>query len=497
MIWKENTFKPVFKNYYLLIMSKKKANWIDKKRAATELNYYIGKLMYEKGVELMLYRNSLNEVSISELLNLHDYARKFVGDPIEIENSVLLAKMIYDHFTLELSKIDIGKLNDQWIKTGSRYQGMVDFLKEELAGILAGGDMDWKKPVDVVLYGFGRIGRLCARSIIDMTGIGAQLRLRAIVTRKNDPAQIIKRADLLRNDSVHGAFKGVIDVDASQKKIIINGEEVHMIASSDPGSIDYSAFDIEDALVIDNTGVWRDESLEKHLQSKGIAKVLLTAPGKDMPNVVYGVNHKEFSPGSTALWSAASCTTNAIVPVLKVVDDVFGISGGHIETIHAYTNDQNLLDNMHRKHRRGRSAAINMVITETGAAKAVGKVMPHLKGILSGSAVRVPVPNGSLAIMNIKLRKDTTIEDIDQAIKEAALKGDLRNQIKYSFQPELVSTDIIGNSCCSVYDSPATKISPDGKNAILYVWYDNEFGYTQQVIRLSKYIMGVQRKIYD
>lgn len=472
------------------------AGWLSKKKSATALNYYIGELMYQKGIELVLFRNSLNEVSISELLSLHEYAREIVGKPIEIETSVEIAKALLDE-DLGMSKIDIGKLNSQWSSRKGDFESLEAFLKDELKELHV-DSIEVKEPVDVVLYGFGRIGRLCARAIIDNTGIGAQLRLRAIVTRNNDPSQIIKRADLLRMDSVHGPFKGVIQVDTDNKKMIINGEEVHMIAAKDPGAIDYEALGIKNALVIDNTGVWRDkESLSQHTQSNGISKVLLTAPGKDVPNIVYGVNHGPFASDSTDVWSAASCTTNAIVPILKVIDDKLGLEKGHIETIHAYTNDQNLLDNMHKKHRRGRSAAINMVITETGAAKAVAIVLPHLAGKLTGSAVRVPTPNGSLAIMNLELGKNTSIEEVNEIMKDAALSGSLRNQIKYSFEKELVSNDIIGNSCCSVFDSPATKISNDGKSVVLYVWYDNEYGYTQQVIRLAKYIMDAQRKIYD
>jgi glyceraldehyde 3-phosphate dehydrogenase len=472
-------------------------SWIDKKRSATELNFLIGELMYKKGVELIIFRNSLNEVSISELLSLHDYAREFVGEPINIETSTVIAREMLQ-MSLELSKIDIGKLNGEWLRRQNDFSSVRAFLEEELKDLKTGPDMDWQSPVDVVLYGFGRIGRLCARAIIDMTGIGAQLRLRAIVTRNNDPAQIKKRADLLRMDSVHGPFKGVISVDDEGRKMIINGEEIQMIAASNPAEIDYTSFGIDNALIIDNTGVWRDkESLSNHTHSKGASKVLLTAPGKGIPNIVYGVNHLNEKSNDHNVWSAASCTTNAIVPILKVIDDKYGVENGHIETIHAYTNDQNLLDNMHKKHRRGRSAALNMVITETGAAKAVSKVMPHLDGKLTGSAVRVPTPNGSLAIMNLSVKDDVTVDGINAAIKEAALEGPLRNQIRYSFEKELVSNDIIGNSCCSVFDCPSTKVSANKKNMVLYVWYDNEYGYTQQVIRLAKYVMNAQRKIYD
>lgn len=478
-------------------MNDNTATWIDKKRSATALNFYIGELMYKKGIELVLFRNSLNEVNISELLSLHAYAREFVGEPITVQVSAEIAKAMLD-MNLELSKVDIGKLTSEWLKKGDKYANITTFLDEELSSLKAGTDMDWQKPVDVVLYGFGRIGRLCARAIIDMTGIGAQLRLKAIVTRNNDVDQIIKRADLLRMDSVHGPFKGVIEIDEENKKMIINGEEVQMIAARNPDQIDYTEYGIKNALVIDNTGVWRDkEALSLHTQSKGVSKVLLTAPGKGIPNIVYGVNNLEYKTEDCNIWSAASCTTNAIVPILKVIDDQFGVVSGHVETIHAYTNDQNLLDNMHKKHRRGRSAAINMVITETGAAKAVAKVLPHLEGKLTGSAVRVPTPNGSLAIINLSLNKAADVAMINEVMKNSALEGPLRNQIKYSFEKELVSSDIIGNNCCSVFDSPSTKVSQDGKNIVLYVWYDNEYGYTQQVIRLAKYIMDAQRAIYD
>lgn len=478
-------------------MNDNTAGWIDKKRSATALNFYIGELMYKKGIELILFRNSLNEVNISELLSLHAYAREFVGEPITVEVSAEIAKAMLG-MNLELSKVDVGKLTSEWLKKGDKYPSMVAFLDDELSSLKAGTDMDWQEPVDVVLYGFGRIGRLCARSIIDMTGIGAQLRLKAIVTRNNDVDQIIKRADLLRMDSVHGPFKGVIEIDEENRKMIINGEEVQMIAARNPDQIDYTEYGIDNALVIDNTGVWRDkEALSLHIQSKGISKVLLTAPGKGVPNIVYGVNNLEYKKDECDVWSAASCTTNAIVPILKVIDDKFGVVSGHVETIHAYTNDQNLLDNMHKKHRRGRSAAVNMVITETGAAKAVAKVLPHLEGKLTGSAVRVPTPNGSLAIMNLALTKEADLDSINTIMKSSALQGPLRNQIRFSFEKELVSNDIIGNTCCSVFDSPSTKISADGKNIVLYVWYDNEYGYTQQVIRLAKYVMGAQRKVYD
>jgi glyceraldehyde 3-phosphate dehydrogenase len=249
--------------------------------------------------------------------------------------------------------------------------------------------------------------------------------------------------------------------------------------------------------LIDNTGVFKDRAaLSRHLSSKGISKVILTAPGKEIPNVVYGVNNKELDIENETIYSAASCTTNAIVPVLKVIHDNLGVEKGHIETVHAYTNDQNLLDNYHKNERRGRSAAINMVITETGAGKAVTKVIPDLKDKLTANAVRVPVPNGSLAILNLTVGRETSLEEIQNLLRNAALTGDLVNQINFNVNEECVSSDIVGNTCCSVYDSNATIIHPDKKNIVLYVWYDNEFGYTKQVIRLAKYVAKVRRLIY-
>jgi len=301
----------------------------------------------------------------------------------------------------------------------------------------------------------------------------------------------------LRMDSVHGPFPGTIFEDYENKNLIINGQVIQIIQANHPSEIDYTTFGINDALVLDNTGVFTDkEALSNHLKSKGVSKVILTAPGKEIPNIVYGINQKEFSIEEHDIFSAASCTTNAISPILKVIEDNYGVEKGHIETVHAYTNDQNLLDNYHKKPRRGRSAAINMVITSTGAGKAVTKVIPSLNGKLTANAVRVPTPNGSLAIMNLSIKKEATLEEVNQMVKKYAMEGDLVNQIKFSIEEELVSNDIIGNTCCSVFDSHATIVSEDKKNIVLYVWYDNEFGYTKQVIRLAKYVANVRRLLY-
>ena len=330
------------------------------------------------------------------------------------------------------------------------------------------------------------------------TGKGNQLRLRAIVVRgKVDATVLEKRASLLKSDSVHGDFTGTVSVNVEDQALIVNGTTVQIISAQAPEEIDYQAYGINEALVIDNTGAFRDkEQLSRHLIAKGVDKVLLTAPGKGIPNIVHGVNHLEHEPDSVNIVSAASCTTNAITPILKAVDETLGIKSGHLETIHAYTNDQNLVDNMHNKYRRGRAAALNMVITETGAGAAVSKALPHFEGKLTSNAIRVPVPNGSLAILNLELGKKTSVKGVNTLLKKYALEGALVEQIKYSLNNELVSSDIIGSSAPSIYDSNATIVRKDGKNIILYIWYDNEYGYSHQVLRLAKYISKVRRFTY-
>lgn len=470
-------------------------DYIDQEKNAVELMHSIGKLLFEKNIELVLFRNHLVDKSISEILNLHQYASQVVGKPINVADSAQLASEIYD-MDIAPSKIDIAKLASEWIIEQDVFNSMKEFLADKLSNFDE-YDSAAIEPRDVVLFGFGRIGRLAARELIKQAGKGQQLRLRAIVLRKIDDASLKKRAALLENDSVHGRFPGTIEIDYENKHLVINGQRIQIIASSDPTSIDYTGRGINNALLIDNTGVYRDkEALSLHLQSNGISKVLLTAPGKGIPNIVYGINHSELDIENDNIFSAASCTTNAISPILSVIENCYGVVRGHIETVHAYTNDQNLLDNMHKKERRGRSAAVNMVITETGAGKAVTKVMPGFENKLTANAVRVPTPNGSLAIMNLELEKKTTLEEINYHMKSAALSGDLVNQIHFSVNEELVSNDIIGNECCAVFDSPATIVSKDGKSVVLYTWYDNEFGYTKQVIRLAKFIAKVRRNIY-
>ncbi|MBT5615631.1 MAG: glyceraldehyde-3-phosphate dehydrogenase [Flavobacteriales bacterium] len=468
-------------------------DWINKEKLGVNLLNSVGTLMYDKGIELVLFRNQLLEIGVSELMNTIFYANNVVNRKVNIETAAALANEMLN-LDLAPSKLDIGLLSAEYFEQDAT--DVNAFLTEKLANFI-GTDKDKVKPKDVILYGFGRIGRLAARELVKQAGKGQQLRLKAIVVRRLTDAQIIKRADLLRNDSVHGAFKGVVDVDLPNQAILVNGQVIKLIDGGNPEDIDYTIHGIDNALLIDNTGAFTDkEALSRHLQSKGVNKVLLTAPGKGIPNIVYGINSKEIDVDATDIFSAASCTTNCIAPILHVVENKYGVNKGHLETVHSYTNDQNLLDNMHNKPRRGRSAAINMVITSTGAGNAVTKVIPSLVGKLSANAVRVPTPNVSLAILKLNLNKATSLKDINETIREAALKGSLVNQINYQIDPELVSTDIIGNTCCSVYDSKATIVTEDGEDIVLYVWYDNEFGYTKQVIRLAKLIAKVRRLTY-
>ncbi len=347
----------------------------------------------------------------------------------------------------------------------------------------------------MVLYGFGRIGRLLARLLIQRSGGGHGLRLRAVVVRKGGEDDLIKRASLLRRDSVHGPFDGTITVDPTNNTILANGTLIQVIYSDNPSAINYESYGIHNALVVDNTGKWRDaDGLSQHLQSRGVARVLLTAPGKgELKNIVHGINHNVIA-NSDKIVTAASCTTNAISPVLKAVNDKFGIVHGHVETVHAFTNDQNLTDNFHRGDRRGRSAALNMVLTETGAAKAVAKALPELTGKLTGNSIRVPTPDVSMAILNLTLKKGTTKEEINAYLRNMSLHSELHKQIDFIDSPEVVSTDFVGSRRAGIVDGLATIC--DDTNVVLYVWYDNEFGYSCQVVRVMETMAGVHPEQY-
>ena len=469
--------------------------WIVQEKAAIELIGTIGKLWFEKSIELILFRNQLVDRSVSEIMNLHLYAKNIVKKTISVNDTLAIATAITNANVCP-SRVDIGKLAFEYQQEKANFKSVDEFIGNKLKELI--GAKTTITPKDVILYGFGRIGRLAARELISQAGKGEQLRLRAIVTRGSSNEDIVKRADLLRTDSVHGNFPGTVIEDLENKALIINGHTVHMIDAKNPEEVDYTAYGIDNALVIDNTGVFRDDvELSRHLKAKGVTKVLLTAPAKgNVPNVVHGVNHETVDTKNGQIFSAASCTTNAIMPILYVIDKELGIQKGHIETVHSYTNDQNLLDNYHKKYRRGRSAALNMVITETGAESALKKVLPHLAGKFTANSVRVPTPNVSLAILNLNINKEVTRDEVNEIIRNYALNGALVEQIQYAFSNELVSSDVIGNPCPAVYDSNATIISPDKKSIVLYVWYDNEYGYTRQVIRFAKHIAEVRRATY-
>ncbi|MFD1381843.1 glyceraldehyde-3-phosphate dehydrogenase [Rhodanobacter aciditrophus] len=350
---------------------------------------------------------------------------------------------------------------------------------ETLAGNAVAGST-----TPVVLYGFGRIGRLLARRMCTLGHTTPGMHLAAIVVRKACDNDLAKRASLLKFDSVHGTYEGVVKADAENEQLIINGQPVKVIYASDPSTVDYTAFGINNALLVDNTGRWRDhDGLSVHLARPGIERVVLTAPGKEMKNVVFGVNDSDINFDDKIL-SAASCTTNAITPILSVLEAKYGIESGHVETVHAYTNDQNLIDNVHKGDRRGRAAAMNMVMTETGAAKAVSKAIPSLEGKLSGSAIRVPVINVSIAVLSLNLKAGTSVEEINEVLKNASASAALAGQIGFSAESDAVSSDFIGSEQAGILDSLSTKVR--GNQATLYVWYDNEYGYSCQVVRLME-----------
>jgi len=392
-----------------------------------------------------------------------------------------------NHRSLGRARIDLGKLLRRF--AGSGETSLMGWVDPQLSAICPKTAPMPERPQDVVLYGFGRIGRLIARILIGKTGGGDKYRLRAIVLRPGKKEHLARRASLFQRDSVHGPFEGTVDVDTERDLLIVNGNVIQVIYASGPDAVDYTAYGIDNAMVIDNTGKWRDaEGLGLHLKSPGAGRVVLTAPGKGIPNVVYGVNDNVLT-GNETIISAASCTTNAIVPALASLDATYGIVHGHVETVHAYTNDQNLIDNFHKKDRRGRGAPLNMVITSTGAAKAAALALPQLAGKLTGSAIRVPTPNVSLAILNLQLATETTTDALNDHFRDAALDSPLARQIDVTVSPEIVSSDLVGNSHAGIVDVFATIVS--GKTATVYVWYDNEFGYSCQVVRLMQHLAKV------
>lgn len=471
-------------------------NWKEREALAEGMIPLVGRLSREKNVKCYIYGRTLVNRSVLEIMKDHRYVRQVEGN----ELSEFETYPVFTHLSgLDLgpAHIDVGRLAVRFQEEGAAAGlSLEEFVEREVAGLIGNKVRPLSQPQDVVLYGFGRIGRLMARLLIEKTDGGDCLRLRAIVVRKGKaPDDLVKRVSLLRRDSVHGAFDGTIRVDQERGSFIANGNEVKVIYADSPDSIDYTAYGINNAIIIDNTGAWRDEAgLSQHLKSKGASKVILTAPGKgDLKNIVAGINSDAIEASDTII-SAASCTTNAIAPPLKAMDDEYGISSGHVETVHAYTNDQNLTDNYHKASRRGRSAPLNMVITETGAASAVGKVLPQFVGKLTGNAIRVPIPNVSMAILNLTLERETSVEEVNEFMRNQALHSALRKQIDYSGSPEVVSTDFVGSRHACIFDAQATIVN--GRQAVLYLWYDNEFGYSCQVHRILERMAGIHYAVY-
>lgn len=468
-------------------------DWKQREALVQEMIPVIGRLFSQRNVGIFIYGRPLHNRSVTFIMKAHRFVRQIERNEMsEFESHpvlMALAKLDLWHVQIDLGKLTV-RFMEHLQEKGDAALGVDEFVQGELAYLDGVNEKPIKKCQHVVLYGFGRIGRLMARLLIERTSTAEIMQLKAIVVRPGDEGDLQKRASLFMNDSVHGAFQGTLRVDENSNSLIANGNEIKVIYANSPEEIDYGQYGIEDALIIDNTGMWRDrEGLSRHLKSKGAAKVLLTAPGKgDIKNIVYGINDDEISPDDTII-TAASCTTNAIAPVLKVVNDKFGIVKGHVETVHAYTNDQNLIDNFHKGSRRGRSAALNMVLTETGAAKAVVKAVPELEGKLTGNAIRVPIPNVSMAIMNLTLEKGTTRDELNEFLRDIALHSKLQNQISYTESPDAVSSDFVGSREAGIVDSNATIVNDN--HVVLYLWYDNEFGYCCQVGRMVYKMAGI------
>ncbi|TKF16515.1 glyceraldehyde-3-phosphate dehydrogenase [Vibrio genomosp. F6] len=467
-------------------------DWQTSQTIAETVSPTLGQLYRTKGVEVILFGKPLVNATTIEFIKAHRVARRYTGTTLSPEQTLPFIQHL-SSMDLSPCRVDVGQLAHQYWTNHDDTDALADFLQTALIDALNGRKLE--APRDVVLYGFGRIGRLLTRLLVEKSGPGYPLRLRAIVVRGGKKGDLEKRASLLRRDSVHGPFNGSIIVDEERKAIIANGNYIQVIYANKPEDIDYTTYGINNALVVDNTGVWRDsEGLSQHVACNGADKVLLTAPGKgDIKNVVFGVNEKDIQTEDTII-SAASCTTNAITPVLKAVNDKYGITSGHIETVHSFTNDQNLIDNFHSGDRRGRSASLNMVLTSTGAAKAVAKALPELAGKLTGNAIRVPTPNVSMAVANLNLKSMTEKDELNAYLREMALSSPLSAQIDYTDSTEIVSSDLVGSRHAGVVDGVAT-IAQDNR-CVLYIWYDNEFGYSCQVVHCMEQMMGVRYKTY-
>lgn len=475
------------KDTIIALHAEHQGRWKNREEIAERMIALIGQLYREKNIVVSVYGRSLINRSVIQILKTHRRTR-VVDVELSVVNTFPILEALAKLENIGSAEVDIGKLAVEYKEKGGDVDAFVAQAVESIKGSATS-----EQPKDVVLYGFGRIGRILARLIISQSGLGRGLSLKAIVVRKSSDGDLAKRASLLRRDSIHGTFAGTIAVDEENEAIIANGNFIKVIYASSPSEVDYTKYGISNALLIDNTGKWRDaEGLSQHLKCPGVARVVLTAPSKgEMKNVVFGVNNTDILDEDKII-SAASCTTNAITPILKVLDDKYKVLNGHVETVHSFTNDQNLIDNYHKADRRGRAATLNMVITETGAAKAVAKALPALKGKLTGNSVRVPTPNVSLAILNLTLDKEIDREEVNEYIRQISINSSLQGQIGYTNSTEVVSSDFIGSRTAGVYDAQATITS--GNRLTAYVWYDNEVGYSCQVLRIAEQMCGVSYK---
>ena len=462
------------------------------REALAELMVPIVGSMFRNGVRILMYGKSLVNENPLGIMQAHRFIRQIDGNELsESETYPILESLT--KLNLSDCEIDLGELTvnyPDFAKLPEDTTSLDTYLNKELKSVIDKNEARPEIPQDIVLYGFGRVGRLVTRMLVENTGPGNYFRLRAVVVRKTNSDDLVKRASLLQRDSVHGRFSGTIRVDEANNSLVVNGNPIKFIYASGPNDFKYNEHGINNPLVIDNTGIWRDEKgLGRHING-GASKVILTAPGKDnIKNIVFGINDDELEAKDKII-SAASCTTNAIVPVLKLIHDKFKITSGHVETVHAYTNDQNLIDNYHKGDRRGRSAALNMVITSTGAVKAVAKAIPELEGILTGNAIRVPTPNVSLAVMSLAINEEVTKESINNFLRESAFHSKYREIIGFVNSPEVVSTDFYSSPFASIIDSQATIAA--GNRITLYCWYDNEYGYSKQVVNIAKKVSNIK-----
>ncbi len=325
----------------------------------------------------------------------------------------------------------------------------------------------------VAINGFGRIGRLVFRAAMERArGAGGDLEIVAI----NDLADIATNALLLKHDSVHGRYPGTVAVDGDH--LIVDGKRIRVTAERDPAKLPHAELGVE--LALECTGLFTDAEKARGHLTAGAKKVLISAPGKGVDlTVVYGVNHDKLTPDHTIV-SNASCTTNCLAPIVKVMHEAIGVERGLMLTIHSYTNDQALLDQMHKDPRRARAAAVSMIPTTTGAARTVGEVIPELKGKLDGTSVRVPTPNVSLVDFTFTPSRDTTIDEVNAALKAASETNALKGILVYSDEP-LVSRDYNGDPASSTIDSLETTVL-DSKLVRVVSWYDNEWGFSNRMV---------------